>query len=231
MRKRPIRVLIVDDSLLVQDILSRGLAADPDIEVVGTAEDPYEASEKIVLLRPDVLTLDIEMPKMDGLTFLRKLLPQYPLPVVMVSTLTQRGAQSTLEALEAGAVDFVAKPTSLTGGNGRREMNAQLAFKIKVSATAKVGAPVALQPPTPSKSDPPPTAAHLAKTVIVLGASTGGTEAIRYVLAALPAAMPSILVVQHMPPRFTEAFAQRHIQKVSDIFPVFHDLFHKKDVA
>ncbi len=209
MRKQPIRVLIVDDSSLVQDILSQGLSADPDIEVVGTAEDPYEASELLLSLRPDVLTLDIEMPKMDGLTFLRKLMAQHPIPVVMVSTLTQRGAKSTFDALEAGAIDFVAKPTSLAGGNGRRMMIAQLAYKIKIASMAKVGKPVAS--PTPSTSDPapPPTASHLANTVIVIGASTGGTEAIKTVLTALPAAMPGIVVVQHMPPKFTETFAER----------------------
>ncbi|NCP04632.1 MAG: response regulator, partial [Deltaproteobacteria bacterium] len=134
---RPIRVLVVDDSALVRNILSQGLNLDPGIEVVGTASDPYQARDKIVQLRPDVLTLDVEMPRMDGVAFLRKLMPQYPLPVVMVSSLTQRGKQITIDALDAGAVDFVSKPTSNVA-SGLNAMIGELRVKVKIASSANV---------------------------------------------------------------------------------------------
>ena len=134
---KPVRVLVVDDSALVRQILSNGLAMDPGIEVVGSAADPYMARDKIVQLKPDVLTLDVEMPRMDGVEFLRKLMPQYPLPVVMVSSLTQKGKQITMEALEAGAVDFVTKPTTNVA-QGLNAMLMELRAKVKIASTANV---------------------------------------------------------------------------------------------
>ncbi len=134
---RTVRVLVIDDSAMVREILKHGLSLDPDIEVIGTAADPYIARDKIVELRPDVLTLDVEMPKMDGVEFLRRLMPQYPLPVVMVSALTQRGKKITLEAMEAGAVDFVTKP-STDIARGLNQMLAELRNKVKIASTANV---------------------------------------------------------------------------------------------
>jgi two-component system chemotaxis response regulator CheB len=205
-----IRVLIVDDSALVRQILSNGLALDPNIEVVGTAADPYIARDKILQLQPDVLTLDVEMPRMDGVEFLRKLMPQYPMPVVMVSSLTQKGKQITLEALEAGAVDFVAKPTTNVA-QGLNTMLAELRAKVKIASRANVAH---------WKNKRVKTSAHasaivnnsLAEStdkVIVIGASTGGTEAIKRVVTKFPANAPGIVIVQHMPPGFTKMFAER----------------------
>lgn len=206
---RPIRVLIVDDSALVRNILSQGLNLDPGIEVVGTASDPYQARDKIVQLRPDVLTLDVEMPRMDGVAFLRKLMPQYPLPVVMVSSLTQRGKQITIDALDAGAVDFVSKPTSNVA-SGLNAMIGELRVKVKIASTANVshwkgkqmeGRPQAL---VGSKA-----LAESTDKVIAIGASTGGTEAIRKVITQFPATTPGVVIVQHMPAGFTKMFSDR----------------------
>ena len=207
---RVIRVLIVDDSALVRNILSQGLAIDPGIEVVGTASDPYMARDKIVELQPDVLTLDVEMPRMDGVAFLRKLMPQYPLPVVMVSSLTQRGKQITMEALEAGAVDFVAKPTSNVAA-GLNAMLMELRSKVKIASTANVAHWKGKRPAAPSSPSQATSAALAESTdkVIAIGASTGGTEAIRRVIEAFPASTPGTVIVQHMPGGFTRMFAER----------------------
>lgn len=206
---RPIRVLIVDDSALVRQLLTQGLAADPALEVVGTAGDPYEARDKIVALQPDVLTLDVEMPRMDGVQFLRRLMPQYPLPVVMVSTLTQRGAQVTMAALEAGAVDFVAKPSS-SQGLDLVEILGELRSKLKTAASIDVSGWRGRALPRPA-AVPKPMAlpAGIADRVIAIGASTGGTEAIRQLVEGFPAAMPGVVIVQHMPAGFTRMFAER----------------------
>jgi two-component system chemotaxis response regulator CheB len=207
-----VRVLVVDDSALVREILSRGLATDPAIEVVGTASDPYAARDKIVQLRPDVLTLDVEMPKMDGVEFLRKLMPQFPLPVLMVSALTQRGKQITFEALEAGAVDFVTKP-STDVARGLSEMIRELREKVKAVARADVshwkrkqGEPAAPKVHRPIKSM---ALAESTDKVIAIGASTGGTEAIRKIIRTLPGDTPGVVIVQHMPAGFTKMFAER----------------------
>ncbi|MCS6808012.1 MAG: chemotaxis response regulator protein-glutamate methylesterase [Bacteroidota bacterium] len=222
MHKRTIRVLIVDDSALARDILSRGLSADPHIEVVGTATDPFAAREKILQFRPDVLTLDVEMPRMDGIEFLRRLMPQYPLPVVMVSSLTQRGKERTLQALEAGAVDFVAKP-SANIAQGLEAMMVELRTKVKIAATANIAHwkyhREALFASIQHSSPEIPGIVHKYNTssavpessnkVIALGASTGGTEALRRILKDLPATLPGIVVVQHMPAGFTTVFAHR----------------------
>ncbi len=202
-----IRVLVVDDSALVRDILSQGLSLDPALEVVGVASDPYSARDKIVELEPDVLTLDVEMPRMDGVAFLRRLMPQHPLPVVVVSALTKKGAAITLDALAAGAVEVVAKP-SVDVARGLNDMLTELRAKVKVAAATNVGAWKALQQ---SAVRPLPVNSHaLAEStnkVIAIGASTGGTEAIRRVLRYFPSATPGIVVVQHMPAGFTKHFA------------------------
>jgi two-component system chemotaxis response regulator CheB len=206
---RPVRVLIVDDSALVRNILSQGLNLDPGIEVVGTASDPYQARDKIVQLRPDVLTLDVEMPKMDGVAFLRKLMPQFPLPIIMVSSLTQRGKQITIDALEAGAVDFVAKPTSNIA-SGLNAMISELQAKVKIASTANVahwkGKRVDLKPKTLVGSK---SLAESTDKIIAIGASTGGTEAIRKVITQFPATTPGVIIVQHMPGGFTKMFSDR----------------------
>lgn len=208
MTDKPVRVLVVDDSALVREILAQGLNSDPGIEVVGTATDPFNARDKIVKLRPDVMTLDVEMPKMDGVEFLHQLMPQYPIPVIMVSALTERGRRITLEALEYGAVDFVTKPSSNVAG-GLQQMMEVLARKVKIAATANVSH--WKQKPRPTGPSPRVARPLSGSTnrVIVIGASTGGTEAIRQVLSGLPATSPGVVIVQHMPSGFTSLFAGR----------------------
>jgi len=216
---KPIRVLVVDDSAVVRKALADALAQDPEIEVVGTASDPYVAREKILQLKPDVLTLDIEMPRMDGLTFLRILQQHYPLPVVVVSSLTQTGSEAALAALEAGAVDVLGKPGSAWSiGN----LGPQLIQRVKAAAQARIR-----PAPPPSSSGPARGISRLTGIsstpvhpwhVILIGASTGGTEAIREILTRLPAGLPPILIVQHIPPVFSKAFADRLSQCCA--FPV-----------
>jgi two-component system chemotaxis response regulator CheB len=200
-----IRVLIVDDSALIREVLSRTLGRDGDIEVVGTAEDPLEAREKVKVLDPDVVTLDIEMPNMNGLQFLDRLMRLRPLPVVMVSTLTTKGASETLLALELGAVDFVAKPNVDLAG-GLDSFGAHLREKVRAAAHADVRSR-ALK--SPSNTPAIRSAAAPAGSVIAIGASTGGVEAIRTVLTAMPKDCPPIVIAQHMPPGFTTRFAAR----------------------
>ncbi len=201
-----IKVLIVDDSAIVRKIFSEELSKFPDIEIVGTAPDPYVARDKIVALRPDVVTLDIEMPRMDGITFLRKLMKHYPIPVIIVSSLTPKGGKLTLEALDIGAVEVIAKPgAAYTVG----DMSAQLAEKIRAASRARI---VKRQGDGPGIGGPPEPVRALAQTtnqVIAIGASTGGTEALKAVLTRMPVNSPGIVVVQHMPANFTTAFAER----------------------
>ena len=204
---RKIRVLIIDDSALVRQIVQAGLSSDTGIEVVGVAQDPFIARDKIIELQPDVLTLDVEMPRMDGVEFLRRLMPQYPIPVVMLSSLTQRGKQITMDALEAGAVDFVSKPA---GDQGRKlpEVIQELRTKIKIAASANVShwKEKRTQPQArPQSRD----LKDSTDKVIALGASTGGTEAIRRILPLFPVDTPGMVIVQHMPPGFTKMFADR----------------------
>jgi two-component system chemotaxis response regulator CheB len=202
---RPIKVLVVDDSAVVRQLLANHLARDPAIEVVGTAPDPYLAWHKILTLAPDVLTLDVEMPRMDGLTFLEKLMRRRAMPVVMVSSLTEAGCSTTLRALELGAIDFVTKPAS---GLRERfpELAAELTEKVKVAAGVRMHRPV---PPAITPPVAPVRALRTTQRLIAIGASTGGTEAIRAFLSVLPADAPAILIVQHMPEKFTRAFAER----------------------
>jgi two-component system chemotaxis response regulator CheB len=202
MTKR-VTVLIVDDSAVIRQLLSMLLSDDPEIEVVGTAGDPLEARDKIKQLNPDVVTLDVEMPNMDGVTFLRKIMTLRPMPVVMVSTLTQAGAEITLEALEIGAVDFIAKPTHDVA-NGMAALADELRTKVKQAAHARIG--VRRAPPASRK---PARAVGVTDKIIAIGASTGGVEALKALLMDMPAQCPPILITQHMPPRFTAAFAER----------------------
>ena len=202
-----IRVLVIDDSALVRDILTQGLNADPQIVVVGTAADPYAARDRIIELRPDVLTLDIEMPRMNGVEFLRRLMPQYPLPVVMVSALTEKGKQITLDALEAGAVDFVAKPRA----DITRQLNAmmeELRTKVKTASTANVSSWKDNRSRHVQGKDFA-SFKNAGERIIAVGASTGGTEAIKTLISALPPQVPGVVIVQHMPSGFTRLFAQR----------------------
>lgn len=204
-----VRVLIVDDSAFMRQVLTKILTSDPQIEVIGTAPDPYFAREKIKALNPDVLTLDVEMPRMDGLTFLEKLMAGHPMPVVMVSTLTQKGCDVTMRALELGAVDFFPKPV-LDTANGLIENAAQIVEKVKTAARARVRVPSGNARPTPILTRPVSAGGYrTTHQIIAIGASTGGTEAIREVLCALPADSPGIVIVQHMPPGFTASFANR----------------------
>ena len=214
--KRRIRVLIVDDSALVRQLLTDMLAHDPAIEVVGTAADAHLAREKIKQLNPDVLTLDIEMPRMDGLTFLRNLMRLRPMPVVMVSSLTDRGADVTLDALALGAVDYLSKPR-IDIAVTLRDYTQELIEKVKAAATVKVRALDAGRlAPAPSLSADailPRTrlgaALRTTERIIAIGASTGGTEAIKQVLASLPADAPGIVIAQHIPKAFSTPFARR----------------------
>jgi two-component system chemotaxis response regulator CheB len=202
---KPVRVLIVDDSAVIRQLLTMLLSADPGIEVVGTAGDPYIARERIKALNPDVITLDVEMPNMDGVTFLRKIMTLRPMPVVMISTLTQAGAEITLEALEVGAVDFIAKPTNDVA-NALAEIAEELQAKVKSAAHARVGARRVPAPARQPRRDRP---ACPTDKIIAIGASTGGVEALKTLLMDMPAECPPILITQHMPPRFTAAFAER----------------------
>lgn len=199
----PVRVLIVDDSAVMRQLLTTLLSADPEIEVVGTAPDPLVARDRIKALNPDVVTLDVEMPRMDGLSFLRKIMTLRPTPVVMVSSLTQAGAEATLEALEIGAVDFIAKPAGEVGN----VFGAELQNKVKAAARTKVGIRHTAQP----KPQRPARALGRGSNekIVVIGASTGGVEALKVVLMGLPPDCPPVLITQHMPPRFTAAFAER----------------------
>lgn len=243
-----IRVVVVDDSALVRSLLAEIINQQPDMECIGAANDPLAAREMIRELNPDVITLDVEMPKMDGLEFLSRLMRLRPMPVVMVSTLTERGAEVTLRALEMGAIDFVAKPR-LGVASGLRQLGDEIVEKIRIASQARVARLVPAVPAVPapsasapvrgaatmatalanaaaglpsgtrSSATPPPTASSVAsrplarlsttEKVICIGASTGGTEAVREVLLGLPADCPAIAITQHMPPGFTASFAAR----------------------
>lgn len=226
-----IKVLIVDDSALVRKLLTEMLSDAPGIEVVGAAQDPYIAREKIKQLQPDVLTLDVEMPRMDGLTFLKNLMRLHPMPVVMVSSLTEAGADVTLEALETGAIDFVTKPKlDLAEGLGtyRDELVNKLKTAAAVSKTALLMRSTSLQVRQKNSVDAviqKEIGKHYRTTdrLIAMGASTGGTEAIREVLVDMPPDAPGIVIAQHIPAAFSEPFARRmdslcaiHVKQAED---------------
>jgi len=198
-----IRVLIVDDSAVVRKIFSEELSKYPDIEVVGVAPDPYVARDKIVNLKPDVITLDIEMPRMDGLTFLKKLMKYFPMPTIIVSSLTPQGGKLTLEAMDIGAVDVIAKPNSAYSVG---DMSAQLAEKIRAASRARL---IKREETVRSESEPMRALAQTSNKVIAIGSSTGGTEALKAILPKMPPNSPGIVMVQHMPANFTTAFAAR----------------------
>jgi two-component system chemotaxis response regulator CheB len=200
-----IKVLVVDDSALIRDVLKKTLVKDGDIEVVGTAEDPIAARQKIKAFNPDVLTLDIEMPEMNGLAFLDKLMRLRPMPVVMVSTLTSKGAQETLLALELGAVDFVAKPGANLEG-GIEAFGNEVRAKVRAAASSNArsrGIPQASSASATMSVNAPPG------SLVAIGASTGGVDAVRTVLSGLPTNCPPVAITQHMPPGFTTRFAER----------------------
>ncbi len=210
------KVVVVDDSALVRSILTEIINRQPDMECIGAAADPLVAREMIRNLNPDVITLDVEMPKMDGLDFLSRLMRLRPMPVVMVSTLTERGAEVTLKALELGAIDFVAKP-KIGVADGIRQLAQDITDKIRVAAKAHIrrhSAPAAAAPgEAPSAAPKPVTVASIGRLstekIIFIGASTGGTEATKDVLVNLPADSPAVVITQHMPPGFTRSYAAR----------------------
>lgn len=220
---RKTRVIVVDDSALVRSLLSEIINRQTDMECIGTANDPLIAREMIREMNPDVITLDVEMPRMDGIDFLGRLMRLRPMPVLMISTLTERGAEVTMKALELGAVDFVAKPR-VGVANGLSDLATEIVDKIRVAAVARVHRTLAASaeraPAAPAsagglaaRTAPPAQAALLGRLstekIIAIGASTGGTEAIREVLTHLPADCPAIVITQHMPPGFTTSFAAR----------------------
>lgn len=198
-----IKVLVVDDSAIVRKILTETIAAEPDMEVVGTAPDPYVARDKILALHPDVLTLDIEMPRMDGLTFLKKLMLYHPMPVIVISSLGHSSCEASMEALRHGAVEVLAKPG---GPYSIGELRTALAAKLRAAAAARIrnAAPAAVTP-SPSVR----AGGFRQDAIIAIGASTGGTEAIREVLMEMPANTPPIVITQHIPQAFSAAFAGR----------------------
>jgi two-component system chemotaxis response regulator CheB len=198
---RKIRVLVVDDSIMFRELFVRGLSKDPGLEVAGVATDAYEARDRIIELQPDVLTLDIEMPRISGVDFLRQLMPQYPMPVVVVSGVNE----AIFDALNAGAVDFVSKPDSASHGSMDTFIN-EMIIKIKIASTAKVGH---YKRESAQAAEPARPQAKNADAIIAIGASTGGTEAILEVLKGLPRDTPGVVVVQHMPPVFTKMYADR----------------------
>jgi two-component system, chemotaxis family, protein-glutamate methylesterase/glutaminase len=206
--QQKVRVLVVDDSAIVRRAISQVLSQDPDIEVVGTACDPYVARDKILELNPDIITLDIEMPRMDGLTFLRILQQHHPMPVVIISSLSVAGSQIALQALEAGAVDVLAKPSSAWSLG---DLHDQLPARIKGAARARLKNLRFAQPPSAPQAvlTRNVNAVLSPRQLIVIGASTGGTEALKSVLTRLPDGLPGICIVQHIPPVFSRAFADR----------------------
>lgn len=202
---KPIRVLIVDDSPTVQSVLKKLLAGEPDIQIVGTASDPYEAKDLIIEEAPDVITLDIEMPRMDGITFLKRLMSFHPMPVIMISSYTRKNSKRTFEALNAGAVDFVAKPTDDVKA-GLQQLKHEIVSKVRAASQARIRTSALFgqleKPPVPEALIVP------SDKIVAIGASTGGTRVIHRLLASMPSNVNGIVIVQHMPPRFTKTFAQ-----------------------
>jgi two-component system chemotaxis response regulator CheB len=223
---RKIRVLVVDDSASVRQTMSDILSGDSEIEVVGTATDPFAAASRIHKEVPDVITLDVEMPRMDGITFLRKIMSQRPIPVVICSSLTEQGSETLLQAMDAGAVEVIAKPR-LDTKQFLIESRVRICDAVKAAAHAKLSradrhakrhlvekkltADVMMPPPAPSRA-----MARTTEKIVCIGASTGGTESLREVLTALPVTSPGIVIVQHMPELFTAAFARR-LDSMSEI--------------
>lgn len=199
--KKRIRVLIIDDSILFREVLSKGISADPGIEIAALAGDPFDARDKIIQYEPDVITCDIEMPKMNGIEFIQRLIPQYPIPVIVVSTVSD----AVFHAMNAGAVDFVAKPDMKSAKSLSLFIN-DLIIKIKIAAAANV---CHLGKEPCKHLEIKGKRAYSGKKLIVMGASTGGTEALYYILRLLPPSVPGIIIVQHIPPVFSGMFAER----------------------
>ena len=206
--RKPVRVLIVDDSASVRQILARELGRDPEIEIVGTAGDPYIARDKILSEKPDVLTLDIEMPRMDGITFLRKLMIYHPMPVIVLSSLAAHGTRVALDALEYGAIEIFAKP-ACDVENGLAVSMQRLAHAVKAAGRVRVKSAAPLAHDHVVVKNTTPSVLHTTDKVIAIGASTGGTEALKTVLTRMPPDCPAILVVIHMPEGFTNRYAER----------------------
>lgn len=202
----PVRVLIVDDSAVVRQILTRDLAKDPGINVVGAAPDPFIARDKIVELKPDVITLDVEMPRMDGITFLRTLMKHYPIPTIVCSSLTAEGSRTAIEAMNAGAVDVVCKPNGMYSIDN---MAGDLIERIKLAAKSKVQVIAGASGSSNSAPPPPLAMAETTNKIFAIGASTGGVQALTEVLKRFPSNAPGTVIVQHMPPKFTASFAER----------------------
>lgn len=199
---RKIRVLVVEDSLVFRELLVQNLNKDPGIEVVAAACDPFQARDMIIEYKPDVMTLDIELPKMSGIEFLRKLMPQYPIPVVMISSLSDK----VFDAMNAGAVDFVCKPSGATRAEIEAFIREELPVKIKIASIAKLSN---IKKTVPSLSESGGSVANSGDLIVAIGASTGGTEAIANVIKNFDADIPGTVIVQHMPPGFTEMYAKR----------------------
>ena len=198
--KKKIRVLVVDDSIVFREVLSRGISSDPGIEVIAAAMDPFDARDKIVEYKPDVMTCDIEMPKMNGIEFVRRLMSQYPIPIIVVSSISD----AVFEAMSAGAVDFVVKP-DVTSVNSVENFILELIAKVKIASAANIlgQSKGTVQNKIKNNSNID------TRRIIAIGASTGGTEAISHILKALPATTPGIVIVQHIPPVFSQRFAER----------------------
>jgi two-component system chemotaxis response regulator CheB len=205
-KTKPIRVLIVDDSALVRKILCNGIARDPELVVAGQASDPYQARDLLVELRPDVITLDVEMPRMDGVTFLKRYMSVIPTPTVMISSLTQEGKRITLDALEAGAVDVIAKP-AVGVVDGLPLLLEDINRRIKLAARVDVSCYARRNPA--HELEPVANLGETTDRIIAIGASTGGVEALGRIIPVFPADAPGIVIVQHMPPGFTATFAER----------------------
>jgi two-component system chemotaxis response regulator CheB len=207
-----IKVLVIDDSAVIRHLLTEILNQADDIEVVGTAQDPIFAKNKVKDLRPDVITLDVEMPRMDGLSFLKELMQTDPIPVVMVSALTQKGCETTLKALELGAIDYVTKP-SIDVSSGVIGLGDEIIKKVRIAAKSKVRRKSLSVSPSPlGKGDVAsldPSKMSTTDRIVAIGASTGGTQAITEIITALPESTHGIVIVQHMPPVFTSSFAER----------------------
>lgn len=197
----PIKVLIVEDSIVFRELLLQNLNRDPAIHVVGTAKDPYEARDAILALKPDVMTLDVELPRMNGIEFLRKLIPQYPLPVVVISSLSDK----VFDAMNAGAVDFVAKPTVSNRKQLEDFIKNELLVKIKIASSARIGNVKRSMVQAQQQYQP----VAKGNLIVAIGASTGGTEATSTVVRQFGTDIPGIVCVQHMPPGFTQMYAKR----------------------
>ncbi len=200
-----IKVLIVDDSAVVRSLFSKELSSDPEIDVVGKAPDPYVARDMIVKLKPDIITLDIEMPRMDGLTFLRKLMKHYPIPTIVVSSLTQKGSDIAMEALNEGAIEVMCKPSASYSVG---DMSLSLIEKIKAAAKVDIKN-VLISKTSNTKTKKALSLTRTTNKVVAIGASTGGTKALELILTSMPANSPGMVIVQHMPEKFTKSFADR----------------------